>query len=226
MALLARRRPAEPSAPEAPAALRDGVSRAFWLRQLYQWHWISSAVCLAGMLLFAVTGVTLNHADAIPATPVVAHRTVTAPPEVQAMVGRAPQSGSSPAPKDLQAWLSREFRIDGAARPADWSQDEMNLSLPRPGGDAWLRIDRTSGQVEYEKTTRGVLSLLNDLHKGRNAGPAWSWFLDIFAGCCVLFCVTGLLLLQMHAKSRSLTWPAVGLGLLAPVILILLFVHL
>ena len=30
-------------------------SRAFWLRQMRQWHWISAAVCLIGMLVFALT---------------------------------------------------------------------------------------------------------------------------------------------------------------------------
>ena len=40
-------------------------SRAFWLRQMRQWHWISAAICLIGMLLFAVTGITLNHAGKI-----------------------------------------------------------------------------------------------------------------------------------------------------------------
>ena len=39
--------------------------RAFWMRQLHQWHWISSALCLVGLLLFALTGITLNHAGAI-----------------------------------------------------------------------------------------------------------------------------------------------------------------
>lgn len=34
---------------------------------LRQWHWVSSALCLAGMLLFAVTGITLNHATDIEA---------------------------------------------------------------------------------------------------------------------------------------------------------------
>jgi hypothetical protein len=32
-------------------------SRAFWLRQMRQWHWISAAICLIGMLLFAATGI-------------------------------------------------------------------------------------------------------------------------------------------------------------------------
>ena len=45
--------------------------RINWLRQLYQWHWISSGMCLIGMVLFAVTGLTLNHAGQIEAKPVV-----------------------------------------------------------------------------------------------------------------------------------------------------------
>lgn len=43
--------------------------RAFWLRTLHQWHWISSALCLIGLLAFASTGITLNHASQIPASP-------------------------------------------------------------------------------------------------------------------------------------------------------------
>ena len=41
--------------------------RGYWLRTLHQWHRISAAVCLIGMLLFAVTGITLNHAAQIEA---------------------------------------------------------------------------------------------------------------------------------------------------------------
>ena len=29
-------------------------SRSFWLKQLHQWHWISSAIALSGLLFFAV----------------------------------------------------------------------------------------------------------------------------------------------------------------------------
>jgi hypothetical protein len=41
----------------------------------------------------------------------------------------------------------------------------------------------------------------------------------------VLFTLTGLLLLYMHAKPRRSTWPLVGLGLIAPLLIILFFVH-
>jgi len=68
--------------------------------------------------------------------------------------------------------------------------------------------------------------LLNDLHKGRNTGKAWAWFIDIFAAATIVFTVTGLILLQFHARARPLTWPLVAAGLAAPVILVILFVHL
>ena len=113
-----------------------------------------------------------------------------------------------------------------AGREAEWSADEVYVALARPGGDAWVSIDRETGAVEHEKTTRGAISLLNDLHKGRNTGPAWSWFIDVFAAACVVFTVTGLILLQFHARARPLTWPLVGLGLVVPVLLVILFVHL
>jgi hypothetical protein len=109
--------------------------------------------------------------------------------------------------------------------PAEWSPEEIYLSLPRPGGDAWLRIARDSGEVEYELTDRGWISWLNDLHKGRHTGWAWKWFIDVFSVACLLFSITGLLILKFHAAKRPSTWPLVGLGLIAPLLLLILFVH-
>ena len=48
----------------------------FWKRQVRTWHWMSGAVCLIGMLLFALTGITLNHAGQIPASPRTVERTM------------------------------------------------------------------------------------------------------------------------------------------------------
>jgi hypothetical protein len=108
---------------------------------------------------------------------------------------------------------------------AEWSRDDLYVALPRPGGDAWASIDLRSGEAQYELTTRGWIAYLNDLHKGRNAGAAWAVFLDIFAAACVIFSVTGLLLLKLHARGRAATWPLVGFGLVAPLLLAMLFIH-
>ncbi len=208
-----------------PHAITRQQRRGFWLRTLHQWHWISSAVCLVGMLLFAVTGITLNHAAKIEGDPRIDNRTATLPPPLLAALPADRTEGDAALPREVADWLSDALDAPIGSRQAEWSEGEIYLSMPGPGRDAWLSIDRDSGAVEYERTDRGAVSYLNDLHKGRNAGPAWGWFIDIFAVACVVFTVTGLFLLQMHARQRPTTWPWVGLGLVVPVLLALLFIH-
>jgi len=203
----------------------DPRRRAFWLKHLCCWHWISSAACLIGMLLFTVTGITLNHAAHIESRPRVTSRDgqLSSPLLAELAAGPRPRKGLIPAP--VSDWIRRELSVSVAGREAEWQKDEVYVALPRPGGDAWLSIDLEGGEVRYERTDRGWVSFLNDLHKGRNTGEAWSWFIDIFAVACLVFCATGLFLLQLHAGGRPITWPMVGLGLVIPLILAILFIH-
>ena len=199
------------------------MPHSFWLGTLRQWHWISSALCLAGMLLFAVTGITLNHAAQIEAKAQVTTRLAQMPEPLQASLhDKMPTQG---LPLALRQWLEAELSIRLDGRDAEWSDGELYIGLPRPGGDAWLSLDVESGALEYESTDRGWIAYLNDLHKGRNTGTAWFWFIDVFAVLCVVFSLSGLLLLQRYAGNRPSTWPMVGLGLVLPVLLALLFIH-
>jgi hypothetical protein len=211
---------------QSPAQLESATPqrRAFWMRQLHQWHWISSALCLIGLLLFALTGITLNHARQIEATPQVTHRNLVLPTELRVAVD-GDDARKAALPTAVGAWLDDQLQAHVAGRTAEWSADEVYLSLPRPGGDGWLSIDRATGAVEYELTRRGAIAYLHDLHKGRNAGAAWSWFLDVFALACLVFAITGLFLLKLHAARRTSTWPLVTLGLVLPVVLALIFIH-
>lgn len=204
--------------------------RAWWLKQLHTWHWISAAVSLIGMLLFSVTGITLNHAADIPTTPVVTRSQAVLPApqldELRQVAQHAVDDGAAAAmPAATADWLARQLGIRVAGHAVEWSADEVYVSLPRPGGDAWVNVDLGSGEVERETTDRGAISYLNDLHKGRHTGFAWSLFIDVFAVACLLFSLSGLWLLHLHAKGRRLTWPLVGFGLLVPVVVALIFIH-
>lgn len=189
-----------------------------------QWHWISSAVCLVGMLLFAITGITLNHAAQIQVKPRVTSLELQLPKSLLQVIEPVGDE-KAPLPAALAGWLDENLHISTEARLAEWSEEEIYLSLPRPGGDAWLTVDLASGAVFFESTDRGWISYFNDLHKGRNTGDVWFWFIDIFAVACVVFCITGLILLYRHAGGRPTTWPLVALGVVVPAVLALLFIH-
>ena len=210
----------------SPATL-PSASRAAWLKNLHRWHWISSALCLMGMLLFSITGITLNHAAQIEAKPSVAKRKATLPAPLLRDLEQAAAKHvdtSAPLPARVAAWADREFGLDVGKVDAEWTEEDAYVALPRPGGDAWLRI-AVDGAAEYEKTDRGMVSWLNDLHKGRNAGPVWGWFIDMFAVACVVFSLTGFLIMKLHAANRPSTWPEIGAGVLLPLLLALLFTH-
>lgn len=199
--------------------------RGWWLKQLHTWHWISAAISLAAMLLFAVTGITLNHAAAIGATPRVSERSATLPPGERLLLRAEPDARTDPLPLAVAERLRGTIGLDVRGRAAEWSDTEVYVALPRAGGDAWVSVDRATGRVTAEVTDRGWIAWLNDLHKGRNTGDAWFWFIDLFAGACIVFTLTGLLLLQLHARHRPLTWPLVALGMLVPALLALFFLH-
>lgn len=221
------------------AASSNAPQRAYWLKKLHEWHWISSAICLIGMLVFAFTGITLNHAGQIESKPSVQSLQQQLPESLLQELRRAQEqqkepgedakasgaTGGSELPASVQAWIAAQMKVSTSHHAVEWSEEEAYVPLPRPGGDAWLRVNLKDGAVEYEKTDRGWISYVNDLHKGRNTGGAWSLFIDVFAVGCLVFCITGLLILKMHSGRRPLTWPMVGLGLVLPALLALLLVH-
>jgi hypothetical protein len=213
------------SPPTAKPARKRRISRGWWLKQLHMWHWISAAISLAGMLMFALTGITLNHAASIPATPHIEDRSGQLAPSLLRMLKAAPRTSDAPVPAAVADAVAQAVGLDPAGRPADWSDGEVYVAMPRPGGDAWVSVDRTSGLIKAEVTRQGLISLLNDLHKGRNTGLAWRLFIDAFAAAAILFTGSGLLLLQFHARHRRKTWPLVGLGLAVPLVVALLFIH-
>lgn len=216
----AKDRPAPPV-----AKARGNLSRAFWVRQVLNWHWISAAISLVGMLVFAITGITLNHAGDIPSKPVVQAQTRTMPETVARALATAPDLDRQPLPAEVSRWADATFNTRTVGREAEWSPDDVYVAMPRPGGDATLTIDRVTREVTHEDAWRGWVAYFNDLHKGRNTGAWWAWFIDLFAVASIVFSLTGFVLLWLKAGPRPSTWPLIGVGIVAPALVALFLIH-
>ena len=202
-----------------------GKARMIWHRQVQQWHWISAAVCLAALLLFSITGITLNHSVALGSTPQITTREGQMPAALLAELIERNAADRHVLPPGLHGWLDAELDFDSRRGRAEWSGDEVLISAPGAGRDTWVSLDLASGDWLYEDTWRGAVAWMNDLHKGRNTGGLWQAFIDLVAIACIIFAVTGLFLLQLAARQRPSTWPLVGGGALLLLVMMIFFAH-
>jgi uncharacterized protein len=107
----------------------------------------------------------------------------------------------------------------------DVKDGKLRIPQNRPGEATALTINLASGAFTYEVTDKGWLAYLNDLHKGKNTGDAWVYFIDIFAIACIIFSITGFLLLQRYANTRAKTWPLLIAGLVLPIFFMMFLIH-
>ncbi|MET0291096.1 MAG: PepSY-associated TM helix domain-containing protein [Steroidobacteraceae bacterium] len=207
----------------------ESKQRAVWLKRMHEWHWISSAIALLGLLFFALTGFTLNHAELFEAPKQQYDvRRADVPAElVTALRADIEEYGEGEAEptEPLRKWIRDTWSLETRDRIADWKADEILMPLERPGGDAWLKVDLARAVAEYHVSNSGWIAYFNDLHKGRHTGTVWAWFIDLVVVACVIFSITGFVILKMHAVKRRMTWPLVGFGILLPVLLAALFIH-
>src|SRR5688500_9675681 len=89
-----------------------GKARMIWHRQVQQWHWISAAVCLAALLLFSVTGITLNHSGSIDSRPEVTTREGVLPPDLLEQLAAHGEAGKPLLPAAMSDWLSKGLDVD------------------------------------------------------------------------------------------------------------------
>src|SRR6186713_2016651 len=202
----------------------DPRRRMLLYRTTHLWHWISAAVCFAALALFTITGITLNHANSIGAQPVVTSGTAKLPQNLLAELVKQGDAVEPDAALFID-WAEEAFDLSLRGATAEWSDEELYLSAPGPGRDAWVSLDRASGSAKYETTDRGWVAYFNDLHKGRNTGVWWTIFIDVIAAAVLFFSLTGLVLLWLQAGQRTSTWPLIGGGIAIVAVFMMLFVH-
>jgi hypothetical protein len=166
------------------------------------------------VLLFAVTGVTLNHDDF-----------GFGQPEIQRSTIRPPADLIDHPDRDA---VGQRLRHDlGIRAPmTDYREDpdQIQVTFAAPGRRTVVTIDRPSYAATVETETRGLVGKLDDLHKGFDSGPAWSWMIDLTSILLILSALTGMAtLLSLRARRRS-GFIVAGLGVISIVAIYLLWV--
>ncbi len=160
------------------------------------------------MMLFGITGFTVNHEDWFGATT----------PRVTETDGQTP--AELVAKKDalrIVEHLRQNWRITGALTGYDELDGKFSLGFKEPGRLWEVEVDRPSGRTRVHAEAFNFFALINNLHRGRYAGPGWRWVIDLSALFIALACATGLVLWLALPKRRQLGVLALVVGTLGVV---------
>jgi hypothetical protein len=177
-------------------------------------HIYTSMAGFTLVLLFAITGLTLNHEDFGLSQPKVTKSTIVLPADVLEHPDRSV--------------LGQRLReILGVRSPVtDYREDpdQIQVTLAAPGHRTVVTVNRAQGEGEVETETRGLFGKLDDLHKGFDSGPAWFWVIDLVAVLLTLSAVTGMVTLVTFRGRRRSGFVVAVLGVVSIVALYLIWV--
>ena len=163
---------------------------------LSRWLHIYLSMASFGILFFfAITGLTLNHADWFEKQQHTVQIRGTMDPKY--LAEDVAKTGSC----RISAQHSRHSRRgEGFSRGGS----DCSVSFKGPGYSADVLIDRATGRYELTETRMGFFAVLNDLHKGRDSGKAWAMIIDISAVLMTLVSLTGTAADFLSAKEAAL----------------------
>jgi uncharacterized protein len=166
-------------------------------------HTYGSMLAAVLLLLFAVTGLLLNHAatlgleeDAV----TTAHATV-------------PADLVNPASPDRAAVVAALFQscdIWGDLESFEVEPASVRVIFSGPGHRSDVVIDRATGDAEVTNSSRGTAGTLLDLHRGKHARTGWRILMDVLAVLLILSAATGIILGFAIPKRRRLALAALA----------------
>jgi hypothetical protein len=176
---------AKPGAPRR----RQGSNMGGFYRLNRTLHGYFSAFAFISLMFFSLTGVTLNHPEWFPRRPPEVQATVELPAaDIQAAL-----ASDDPA-LSLAAALSERAPVLGTYLNGDLFEGEALLQFEGPRGGTTATILLDSRTAEISTRPASMVSLLNDLHTGKNAGAAWKLFIDLSAIVFMVLSVIGFIL--------------------------------
>lgn len=169
-----------------------------WKRQLAavsRWLHIYLSMGSFGVLFFfAVTGITLNHTEWFGNRQSVTQR--------KGSVDLKWVNQKEVAKLEIVEHL-RLMGVKGALSDFRIDASQIGVSFKGPAYTSDAFIDRETGKYDLTETRMGFVAIINDLHKGRDSGRAWSLVIDLSAALMVFVSLSGLVLMFYIHKRRA-----------------------
>jgi hypothetical protein len=182
-------------------------------RQSRLWHGYLSAFAFLSLMFFSATGLLLNHPEWLKsqeAKPLEV-RFALAPADVAAA-----KKDTDPA-RAVAALIDAKRAVSGIYTSGEIDGDEAYLRYEGVTGNSSIVVDLKTGQVDATIQKPDAVTVLNDLHRGKNVGEAWRLFIDISAALFLILSLIGYILFFSLRYRLVQTLTLTGISLLAMV---------
>ena len=172
--------------------------RDFYRHARYVHGWLSAFAFIV-LIFFSVTGLLLNHPEWFKPATDENTETIQLSNEFLAKI-----KGQENPSQQIVDYVRQNHAVIGRYKSGEVMDNEVMIHLESPAGssDIWVTLD--NGQAELTLKPASTVSFINDLHRGKNSGAAWSWLIDISAIIITLLSLAGYILF-LSIKTRLKT---------------------
>ena len=191
-------------------------SRGAFYRLCRMLHGYLSAAAFLALLFFAATGILLNHPEWMPERAPAQREALTLDGATLARIGAIDVERQ---PASLAAEIAARTEIAGAFTSGEVFDTEALLRFEGARGNSTATVDLSTGAVEVEVERADAVAVLNDLHRGKNAGAAWKWVIDVVGALTIALSLIGFLIF-FSLRFRLATSLALVVGGAAAMVLV------
>lgn len=188
--------------------------RDFYRHARYVHGWLS-AFAFITLLFFSVTGLLLNHPEWFEPAKTEETTKLTLP----ASVLKSIEQQENPSDTILK-YVRQQKNLVGRYQSSEVMDNEVMIRLESPAGATDIFVMADTGETEITQKPASTVSMLNDLHRGKNSGLGWSWLIDISAIIYIVLSLAGYILF-LSIKTRLVTHLVLTAVSLAMIILLI-----
>ena len=169
-------------------------------------HVYASMIAFAVVLLFAFTGLMLNHPT----------WTLGDEPNTSVTSGELPielyRDDGSLDYLTLSEFARNNLGARGEVTSFGEAGGSASIIYANPGYTADLIIDIDTSTYEFTTEQQGWVAVLSDFHTGTDTGGTWSWAVDVAAIFLLAVSLSGIVLQFFLRKRRRSAYVSAGVG--------------
>ena len=188
--------------------------RDFYRHARYVHGWLS-AFAFITLLFFSVTGLLLNHPEWFEPAKTEETAKLILPESVLKSIKQQENPSDT-----ILSYVRQQQNLVGRYQSSEVMDNEVMIRLESPAGATDIFVITDTGETEITQKPASTVSMLNDLHRGKNSGLGWSWLIDISAIIYIVLSLAGYILF-LSIKTRLVTHLVLTAVSLAMIILLI-----